>query len=63
MRDPNRIKPILRRLETLWRLCPDMRLGQLIHFISASVDRPGDFFYVEDDKWLKAIDKTIKKNT
>ena len=30
MRNPDRIEPTIKRLETLWKKYPDLRLGQLI---------------------------------
>ena len=43
MRNPDRIKPILRELSRLWELHPDWRLGQLIYNIAGR-----DTFHVED---------------
>jgi hypothetical protein len=48
MRNPERIKYVLRELERLWNMHPDWRLGQLIFNI------PGrDPFYIEDDDLIK----------
>ena len=48
MRNPERIKFILRELERLWEKNPDWRLGQLIFNI------PGrDPFHIEDDDLIK----------
>jgi len=53
MRDPERIDEIIEELRLCWKRNPDMRLGQLIHWIKYS-DTP-DIFFFEDDMWLKWI--------
>lgn len=47
-RDPNRIKPILEQLETLWLKHPEMRLGQLI-----------SNFAIEPKKWASKEDSDV----
>lgn len=42
-RNPNRIDPILRELGRLWKMLPDMRLGQLVYNIAGR-----DPFHIED---------------
>lgn len=54
-RDPNRIKPIIEKLEEVWMLYPDIRLGQLIVICAQA----GDIFGIEDDKMLEGIEKYI----
>ena len=58
MRDPGRISIIIEKLEELWEEYPDLRLGQLIYFISNGKE---DIFYIEDDKWLDKINNLLKK--
>ena len=57
MRDPKRIKRILKEIETLWELVPDQRLGQLLQNY---VFGRGDIFFQEDDKSEKIIVWTVK---
>lgn len=64
-RDPNRIGPMLKALETYWRKNPDLRLGQLVSNMAVTVGVPlvcglGDP-YIEDDKMLKAIEEETWK--
>lgn len=54
MRDKKRIKKILQKLETLWLLYPDQRLGQLLENYVFYKGKRGDvtsvaLFYQEDD--------------
>ena len=58
-RDPNRIKPIIEKLEEVWMLYPDIRLGQLIVICAQA----GDIFGIEDDKMLEGIEKYINLKT
>jgi uncharacterized protein YihD (DUF1040 family) len=54
MRDPERIKPLLQKLEALWQRHPDMRLCQLLVGLSESATWNG-FWNVEDDKILARL--------
>ena len=56
MRDPNRIKPILERLEKQWLKVPDWRLGQLI----SNVIGGADTFYIEDENLIDGIENYFK---
>jgi hypothetical protein len=60
MRDPNRISPILKALEEVWRANPDLRLGQLLvaatNVCGRNVVCP-EIFYAEDDVLLKGIEQ------
>lgn len=64
MRDIKRIPPIMAKLEELWKLNPDMRLGQIVYLLADQLQEmcftSGDIFYPEDDKWEEAIDSLIK---
>ena len=53
MRSPKRIKPLLKKLEKIWKKHPDLRLGQLI---VNSLDESADLFYVEDEDLLRQIE-------
>lgn len=50
-RNPNRIRPMLEKLEEAWSLYPDMRLGQLIAVCAGRDSVCG----IEDDKMLERI--------
>ena len=58
MRDKNRIRPFLKKFETLWVQYPDYRFGQLIYLINEELDA-GDIFFPEEKEWEKAIEKFI----
>ncbi len=58
MRDKNRIKRILDKLEAVWLLYPDQRLMQLLLNI-LSDDETIDLFYLEDDNFEHMIDKVL----
>ena len=53
MRDPERIKSILNRLQAVWEKYPDFRLGQLI----LNVLQDPLLYYIEDDKLIEAIEE------
>lgn len=60
MRDPKRIGVILDLLGQYWTMdagTMDLRLGQLLFSLKLS----GDLFYVEDDKFIEALEEQIKK--
>lgn len=46
MRDPKRIKRILKRVEEIWTKNPDLRLTQLI---MNALSMNSDPYYIEDD--------------
>ena len=46
MKDPKRIKRILKLIEKIWEKCPDLRLCQLIKNAISETD----VYYVEDDR-------------
>ena len=52
MRDPNRIDKIIEELRKLWAAQPDLRLGQLLIYVTVD-----GLFYVEDDELLKNLRK------
>lgn len=56
-RNPNRIRPMLEKLEKAWNLYPDMRLGQLIAVCAGRDSVCG----IEDDKMLERIQCYIDK--
>jgi hypothetical protein len=75
MRDPKRIDIIIKELKKVWKICPDLRLGQLVENICCQSEyailkeyRVENFysvpetalFYLEDDILLKRL-KEYKK--
>ncbi len=63
MRDPNRIKPLLKTIERVWKLFPDSRLTQLLSNAALSTDKweNADLFYLEDDKMFACLLKYEEK--
>ena len=59
MRNPDRIKPFLNRLEKVWNKVPDWRFGQLISNVFVSMDR--DPFYPEDDEMITYFEKYFEE--
>lgn len=57
MRDPNRIEQVLAKVQALWKLIPDWRLGQLLINLTESGE---DLFYLEDDKLEERIEKWLR---
>ncbi len=56
MRDPKRIKPLLKTIERVWKLFPDLRLSQLIENAAhAGGWHNPDLFYLEDDKLFACL--------
>lgn len=61
MRDRNRIKPFLTKLEELWNEFPDYRFGQLIYLIGEGFDKSIDIALPEEEEWLQALQKVLDK--
>lgn len=59
MRDPCRIKPIMRMLEECWLREPDLRLGQILAGAVQSklnIESPfPELFYMEDDELVECL--------
>lgn len=55
MRDLKRIDEVMKRLNVAWKLCPDLRLNQLM----SSINKGEDSFYIEDDIMLERINTWI----
>ncbi|KKL53019.1 hypothetical protein LCGC14_2279640 [marine sediment metagenome] len=61
MRDPNRIKPLLKEIEAYWRNHPDLRLAQIISNANSTyrsrqnLPLDNDAFYLEDDDLLAVL--------
>ena len=56
MRDPERIKRMLTKLEKLWLAEPDRRLGQLVYHIHLTSKTDAELFYAEDDVLEASMD-------
>ncbi len=59
MRDPARIDKITNTLNELWHKYPDLRFWQLL--LNINWDYRGDFFFVEDDRIEKILEKTLEE--
>ena len=59
MRDPKRIKTIIKKLEEYWSKNPDLRLGQIIaNCVRAHDGRLNcDPFYIEDEDLVDGLKK------
>jgi uncharacterized protein YihD (DUF1040 family) len=53
MRNPERIDEILNRIKEVWKLYPDMRLGQLI----LNVINDPALYYIEDSELADLLEK------
>lgn len=61
MRSPDRIERIMNKLQLLWFMHPDLRLGQLVLNLTPWDKHPRDPFYVEDDEWEVSLDEQLTK--
>ena len=59
MRDEKRIDNVLNELAIIWKKVPDWRFFQLLQNIGFTPDK--DFFYLEDDDFLKILKETNEK--
>lgn len=65
MRKIERIPELTAKIEELWNMFPDLRFWQLVSLIAEDeiFKDLRDPFYLEDDKWLEAVERVIKKYT
>lgn len=61
MRNPARIPQILQKLEQVWTLAPDFRLGQLVEVALNHSGSQADVFNVEDDILEAGIDSLLAR--
>ncbi len=61
MRDPLRIKGIMRALEEYWNENPDIRLGQLLIWLAKPSTPCPELFYIEDDKLMSNLQAELAK--
>ena len=57
MKDPKRIKKILKLIERIWIKHPNLRLCQLI----GNGFEKGDLYYIEDDMLEESLKKAYNK--
>jgi len=57
MRDKNRIKPFLQKVEEIWLKYPDLRFGQIIYMLADEIGR--DIFFSEEKEWELNINKLL----
>lgn len=60
MRDPKRIKRILKLIEKYWEANPDQRFGQALINLGVAHDET-NFWLMEDDETEKHLKRMIKK--
>lgn len=58
MRDPARIDRITEKLNKVWHIVPDQRLGQIVSNLLGP--GPQDIFQVEDDRWEERLDELLE---
>ncbi len=61
MRDPKRIKPMLKLLKKLWKQNPDFRLGQLMYLANRNAEDKGDIFYLEDSELIIILQTLVDR--
>lgn len=59
MRDINRIKPFLEKIEEIWKKYPDLRFGQLVNNVFG--EQPALFYYLEDFEIIEIIEEFYKQ--
>ena len=68
MRDSQRMKRILKKLQQLWEQNPDLRLSQLCIWVGVTAQKKqnlpinNDIFYIEDATFEEALDQLLKKD-
>ncbi len=55
MRDPARIEKLIDALRRVWRVSPDMRLGQIVVNAANPKEPAPQVFYIEDDRMLDRL--------
>lgn len=55
MRDVNRIKPFLSKIEEYWLKNQDLRFGQIVMNIIQSETSNSQIYYIEDDNFLEKL--------
>lgn len=62
-RDPERIKPFLKKLRAVWKKHPDMRFWQLLQWIEHKAHEKygGDVFFYEEDRTEEILDQLLNE--
>lgn len=60
MRDVNRIKPFLSKIEEYWLKNQDLRFGQIVMNIIQSETSNSQIYYIEDDNFFRKIKRFSK---
>jgi hypothetical protein len=63
MRDKAAIVSFILEFTALWKKYPNLRFGQLVMNLQATISDNPDPFYTEDDIMLQAIRKMYNQNT
>ena len=58
MRDPQRITPALQEIERIWRLYPEMRLGQLVSNLADWAEE--SVWDIEEERLVEEIHQHLK---
>lgn len=62
MRDKAHIVSFILEFTALWKKYPDLRFGQLVMNLQATISKNLDPFYTEDDVMLQAIRKMYNQD-
>lgn len=58
MRDPDRIPQVLKAIEKIWRVYPDMRLGQLVSNLAAWAEE--EVWDIEEDVLVAEVERHLR---
>ena len=62
MRNSDRIQPLLKKINTIWQMEPDLRFGQVLNVISGYGVLPKiDIALIENEIWDSALEKSLEK--
>lgn len=61
MRDINRIEPIMKTIEEIWKQVPDERFFQFMLNLYNRLEICRDPFFIEDDKTKEMLDELLLK--
>lgn len=68
MRNKERIPQLTYWFETYWHMVgADLRFGQVLELMAQDyancfkTDKPTDFFYIEDERWVEALKYGLKE--
>ena len=68
MRDPARINRVIELLRSYWHQYPDMRLGQLVHYLAEKDEERQDIksissdgYYMEDEELEQTLRELLRE--